>query len=40
MEQMFPFNEHNKTIFYVPTFVIYHDHFLFFGLYHHGIFST
>ena len=27
MEEIYPFNEHNKTIFYVTTFMIYHNHF-------------
>ena len=31
MEKICPFNEHNKTIFYTTTVMIYHDHFCFLG---------
>ena len=29
MEKICPFNEHNKTIFFTTTFMIYRDHFCF-----------
>ena len=32
MEEIYPFNEHDKTMFYTTT--LYHNHLLFFCLWH------
>ena len=34
MAQICPLNEHNKTILYFTTFMIYHNHLLLFGQWH------
>ena len=34
MAQICRLNEHNKTLFYFTTFMIYHNHLLLFGQWH------